>query len=225
MAFWAPAAVSRFGGKTTIVLVVGLRFNVSRKGGRNVVSSRRRRFEPASLALWLPASLPGRMENEPHDFEAIRQRVGNRCFICEMLRGNPEFRHHVFYEDDTAVAWLNKYPNVYGYVLVAPQEHREAVTGDYAPSEYSALQEVVRKVGEAVRRTVETERLYVLSVGSQRGVRGRSFSELCPPPGRLGFAPNRVGYARAAQRTASKSTPSETLCWPARNKISSSFGE
>jgi diadenosine tetraphosphate (Ap4A) HIT family hydrolase len=123
------------------------------------------------------------MENEPYDFEAIRQRIGDRCFICEMLQGNPEFRHHVFYEDDTAVAWLNKYPNVYGYVLVAPKEHREAVTGDYGPAEYSVLQEVVRKVGEAVRRTVETERLYVLSLGSQQGNRHVHWHLVPLPPG------------------------------------------
>jgi ATP adenylyltransferase len=45
------------------------------------------------------------------------------------------------------------------------------VTGDYTPSEYLELQEVVHKVGEAVRRTIETERLYVLSLGSQQGNR------------------------------------------------------
>lgn len=31
---------------------------------------------------------------ERHDSDAARQRVGGRCFICEMLAGNAEFRHH-----------------------------------------------------------------------------------------------------------------------------------
>jgi diadenosine tetraphosphate (Ap4A) HIT family hydrolase len=123
------------------------------------------------------------MENDPYNFEAIRQQVGDRCFICEMLRGNPEFRHRIFYEDENAVAWLNKYPNVYGYALVAPTEHREAVTGDYGVSEYLALQEVVHRVGEAVRRTVATERLYVLSLGSQQGNNHVHWHLVPLPPG------------------------------------------
>ncbi len=112
-----------------------------------------------------------RIEYEPFDFEALRERIGGRCFICELLEGNPEFRHHVFYEDDVAVAFLNRYPNLYGYALVAPKKHREAVTGDFDRDEYLALQEVVYRVGEAVRRSVPTERLYILSLGSQQGNR------------------------------------------------------
>ncbi len=123
------------------------------------------------------------MANDPYDFEAIRQRIGDSCFICEMLRGNPEFRHHMLYEDETAVAWLNKYPNVYGYTLVAPKEHREAVTGDFGPSDYLALQKVVRRVGEAIRQIVPTERLYILSLGSQQGNRHVHWHLVPLPPG------------------------------------------
>jgi diadenosine tetraphosphate (Ap4A) HIT family hydrolase len=111
------------------------------------------------------------VEFEPYDFDAVRRRVGARCFICEMLSGNPEFGHHIFYEDEIAVAFLNKYPQLYGYSLVAPKQHREQVTGEFAPDEYLALQEVVYRVGEAVCKTVPTERLYILSLGSQQGNR------------------------------------------------------
>ena len=56
-----------------------------------------------------------------------------------------------------------------GYTLVAPKEHREAVTGDFSEDEYAALQRVVWRVGEAVRRAVSAERLYLLSLGSKQG--------------------------------------------------------
>jgi diadenosine tetraphosphate (Ap4A) HIT family hydrolase len=123
------------------------------------------------------------MEHGPHDFEAIRRQIGDRCFICEMLSGNPEFRHHVIYEDEIAVAFLNKYPNLHGYSLVAPKQHREAVTGDFDPSEYLALQQVVYRVGEAVRCTIPTERLYILSLGSQEGNRHVHWHIAPLPPG------------------------------------------
>lgn len=29
------------------------------------------------------------------NFTEIRQRLGGRCFVCELVAGNPEFRHHV----------------------------------------------------------------------------------------------------------------------------------
>ena len=101
----------------------------------------------------------------------MRRELRGRCFICELVAGNPEFAHVVVYEDDDAIAFLNKYPAVYGYVLVAPKQHREQVTGDFDSGEYLRLQEVVHRVGEAVRRAVPTERLYVLSLGSQQGNR------------------------------------------------------
>jgi diadenosine tetraphosphate (Ap4A) HIT family hydrolase len=101
------------------------------------------------------------------DPDALRARLRGRCFICEFLAGNPEYAHEVVYEDEFSVAFLNKYPPLLGYVLVAPREHREDVTGDFTPEEYLRLQEVVHRVGEAIRAVVPTERLYVLSLGSR----------------------------------------------------------
>jgi diadenosine tetraphosphate (Ap4A) HIT family hydrolase len=103
------------------------------------------------------------------DFEAVRRGLRGRCFICELCAGNPEFSHHLVYEDDRTIAFLNKYPPLYGYVLVAPREHRVQVTGDFDREEYLALQDVIRRVGEAIRLVVPTERLYVLSLGSRDG--------------------------------------------------------
>lgn len=76
-------------------------------------------------------------------WEDIRARIGERCFVCEVIAGNPEFAHHVVHEDERSIAFLNRYPPLYGYVLVAPRAHREQVTGDFSEDEYVALQRVV----------------------------------------------------------------------------------
>jgi len=117
------------------------------------------------------------------DFEAERRKLGNRCFICELLGGNPEYRHHVVYEDDRTVAFLQRYQTLYGYVLVAPKEHREQVTGDFSLDEYLELQTVVHRIGEAIRAVVPTERLYVLSLGSQQANRHVHWHLAPLPPG------------------------------------------
>jgi diadenosine tetraphosphate (Ap4A) HIT family hydrolase len=109
------------------------------------------------------------MRRRTIDWEALRRELGGRCFICELLDANPEFRHHVVYEDGHSIAFLQRFQTLYGYVLVAPKEHREQVTGDFRLDEYLALQAVVHRVAEAVRRAVPTERLYVLSLGSHDG--------------------------------------------------------
>lgn len=107
---------------------------------------------------------------KPFDMDAYVARItSGPCFICEIVAGNPDYRHHAVYEDETAVAFLNKYPPLYGYVLVAPREHREQVTGDFSPAEYLALQRVIYRVTEAVRQVVPAERVYLLSLGSQQG--------------------------------------------------------
>jgi diadenosine tetraphosphate (Ap4A) HIT family hydrolase len=103
------------------------------------------------------------------DFEAVREALAGRCFICELLAGNPEYAHHVVYEDERAIAFLQRFQTLYGYVLVAPKDHRERVVEDFSAEEYLALQAVVHRVGRAVCRAVPTERLYVLSLGSREG--------------------------------------------------------
>jgi diadenosine tetraphosphate (Ap4A) HIT family hydrolase len=105
------------------------------------------------------------------DEDAYIDRIQNRpCFICEMIAGRKE-GNTIVYQNDLFVVFLNKYPPLYGYVLVAPIQHKEQVTGDFTLEEYLALQRGVYQVAEAVRRTVEAERVYLLSLGSQQGNR------------------------------------------------------
>jgi diadenosine tetraphosphate (Ap4A) HIT family hydrolase len=104
------------------------------------------------------------------DLQAYTCDIQTRpCFICEMAAGNPAYTHEIIYADDVALVFLNKYPPLYGYVLVAPREHREQVTGDFTPEEYLALQRVIYRVAEAVRQVLNPERVYILSLGSQQG--------------------------------------------------------
>ena len=42
--------------------------------------------------------------------------------------------------DETAVVFLNKYPVLYGYTLLAPRQHREHVPRDFTREAYLALQ-------------------------------------------------------------------------------------
>jgi len=105
------------------------------------------------------------------------------CFVCEIVAGNPEFEHHLVYEDDATIAFLNKYPTLYGYVLVAPKEHREQATGDFTLEEYLALQDVIYRVAEAVRQEVSAERVYILTLGSQQGNRHVHWHIAPLPPG------------------------------------------
>jgi ATP adenylyltransferase len=113
----------------------------------------------------------------------VKRITSGPCFICEMLAGNADYRHHIVYEDETAVVFLNKYPILYGYTLVAPRQHREQVTGDFTREEYLALQELIYRVSEALRQVVPTERMYILSLGSQQGNRHVHWHIAPLPPG------------------------------------------
>lgn len=93
------------------------------------------------------------------------------CFICELVRGNPDFAHHVVYEDAQAIVFLNKYPTLRGYTLVSPKSHKEDLADDLTREEYLGLQALVQRVARALKRVVPTERVYVLSLGSQQANR------------------------------------------------------
>jgi ATP adenylyltransferase len=99
----------------------------------------------------------------------IRSTQTKPCFICGIVAQSPGNSHHIVYQDEQAIVFLNKYPMLYGYVLIAPREHREQVTGDFTVDEYLDLQRLIHKVAEAVRQEVPTERVYIFSFGSQQG--------------------------------------------------------
>jgi ATP adenylyltransferase len=124
------------------------------------------------------------IQRQPFDLDTYVENIHTRpCFICELIAGNPEYQHHMIYEDETAIVFLNKYPTLYGALLVAPRQHREQVTGDFSPVEYLALQRLIYHTGEALRQTVPTERLYILSLGSQQGNRHVHWHLVALPPG------------------------------------------
>jgi diadenosine tetraphosphate (Ap4A) HIT family hydrolase len=121
---------------------------------------------------------------QPFDMDAYIDRARNGpCFVCEMLVGNPDYQHHIIYENEIAVAFLNRYPTLYGYTLVAPKKHREQVTGDFSVEEYLRLQRLIFWIAEALRQTVPTERIYILSLGSQQGNRHVHWHVVPLPPG------------------------------------------
>jgi diadenosine tetraphosphate (Ap4A) HIT family hydrolase len=121
---------------------------------------------------------------QPFDLESYVHNIQTRpCFICELIAGNPEYGHHVIYEDEKAIIFLNKYPTLYGSLLVAPRRHREQVTGDFSLTEYLALQQLIYHMGETLRLVAPTERLYILSLGSQQGNRHAHWHLAPLPPG------------------------------------------
>jgi ATP adenylyltransferase len=122
------------------------------------------------------------VQPQPFDVAAYEKRSREGpCFICELIAGaNP---HHVLYEDQNVVVFLAKYQVLYGYTLVAPRDHREQATGDFTLEEYLGLQRVIYLVGEALRQVVPTERLYILTLGSQQGNRHVHWHLAPLPPG------------------------------------------
>ena len=105
------------------------------------------------------------------------------CFVCRIVRGEATLPNPIVYEDDNTIAWVNPYQVLLGYTIVAPKDHREQVTGDFTLADYLELQRVLYRIGEAVRRAVPTERLYVLSLGSQQGNRHVHWHVAPLPPG------------------------------------------
>lgn len=99
---------------------------------------------------------------------ARRARQGP-CFICALVGGDPAYDHHRVYEDEHTIAFLNRYPTLRGYCLVAPKRHIESWVHDLSEADFIGLQRVVYRVAKAIAATIPTERMYSLSLGSQQG--------------------------------------------------------
>lgn len=131
-------------------------------------------------------------ERRPFDLETYVEAVKHGpCFICRLVAGDPRYEHHIVYEDEATIAFLNKYPPLRGYTLVCPKDHREQVTADFTPDEYLRLQAVVFRVGEAVRRATAAARVYVLSLGSNEG-NSHVHWHVAPLPSGLPFEAQQV---------------------------------
>jgi diadenosine tetraphosphate (Ap4A) HIT family hydrolase len=107
------------------------------------------------------------------------------CFICLLAQGDLEYRsaNVIIYEDADVLVFLNRYPTLRGYTLVCPRRHVECVVADFTQAEYLQLQSWVYRVGRSIEQVVETERLYVLSLGSQQGNRHVHWHLAPLPPG------------------------------------------
>jgi hypothetical protein len=56
---------------------------------------------------------------------AVGQATVTVAVAREMLAGNPEYRAHLVWVDDDALAFLARDPTLLGTTLVAPRAHRE----------------------------------------------------------------------------------------------------
>lgn len=123
-------------------------------------------------------------ERKPVDLDAIVQRATTGpCFICELVRGNPDFAHHVVDEDEETIIFLSKYPTLRGYCLVCPRAHREDLAEDLTVAEYLALQAKVHRLSRVLKRMFGAERIYMLSLGSQQANRHLHFHVAPLPAG------------------------------------------
>ncbi|MGV9676514.1 HIT family protein [Nocardia sp. NPDC003482] len=111
------------------------------------------------------------MERIPFDLTAYERRVrSGPCFVCAIVAGthNSDLEQ-VIAEDDENIAFLVRYPTLIGHSLVAPKQHREHVVRDLDPQQYHRLTDLVYRVARAVEAVLPTERMYLLSLGSQQG--------------------------------------------------------
>src|SRR5882757_3633541 len=106
----------------------------------------------------------------PFDFaDYERRRLAKVCYICAMVAGESDFEHEILYSDSDHIAYLNRYPTLPGYALVAPRAHIEQVVSGFTEAAYLRIMALVRRVALALQAAVPTERTYLLSLGSQQG--------------------------------------------------------
>ncbi|MFU8851609.1 HIT family protein [Micromonospora sp. SL1-18] len=114
--------------------------------------------------------MDGQPPKTAFDFEQYERRVRQGpCFVCALVSGDPDYRHHVVYEDDETVAFLTRNPTLLGYCLVAPKRHIQSWIQEMEQHEFLRFQGVVYAVASAVAATLPTERMYSMSLGSQQG--------------------------------------------------------
>ena len=70
-------------------------------------------------------------------------------------------------DEPEGFAFLNKFPSIFGHVLVVPRRHVEDVVESVGSAENAAVQAMIGRIGGALQATVPCERVYVASLGSR----------------------------------------------------------
>jgi diadenosine tetraphosphate (Ap4A) HIT family hydrolase len=103
------------------------------------------------------------------------------CFVCAYLDGHADYQHELIHADGYVVAFLSRYPTLLGYTIVAPRAHVVEVTGDREL--FRRVTDVVYEISEALKATLPTERVYLMSLGSHQGNAHVHWHVVPLPPG------------------------------------------
>ena len=85
------------------------------------------------------------------------------CIFCDIIDGKRE--GHILYEDESHIAFLDKYPIDVGHSLVVPKKHHEKIT-DMESQKVGELFAIVPKIASAI---LEAAKADAFSVGQNNG--------------------------------------------------------
>jgi len=85
------------------------------------------------------------------------------CLFCDILDGKKDA--HFLYEDDSHVAFLDRYPIDVGHSLVLPRKHHEQIT-DMTPEDVGTIFALVPKIAKAILDATDAD---AFSIGQNNG--------------------------------------------------------
>ena len=85
------------------------------------------------------------------------------CLFCDILDGKKD--GHFLYEDDSHVAFLDRYPIDVGHSLVLPRKHHETIT-DMTPEDVGKIFAFVPKIAKAILEATGAD---AFSIGQNNG--------------------------------------------------------
>ena len=85
------------------------------------------------------------------------------CIFCDII--NEKREGHILYEDDSHIAFLDKYPIDVGHSLVVPKKHDEKIT-DMESQKVGELFAIVPKIASAILEAANAD---AFSVGQNNG--------------------------------------------------------
>ena len=85
------------------------------------------------------------------------------CLFCDILDGKKV--GHFLYEDDSHVAFLDRYPIDVGHSLVLPRKHHEKIT-DMTPEDVGTVFALVPKIAKAILDATNAD---AFSIGQNNG--------------------------------------------------------
>ena len=110
------------------------------------------------------------LSKEQHEFLFKKQETGDKCFFCELIKG--DLKKYIVYEDSKVLAILDINPANVGHTLVIPKEH---FSSSHEVKDVGYYFNIANAIVKNIKEKLKSDSNILVMNGENAGQKGNHF--------------------------------------------------